>query len=82
MLCLILRETQSKLFSKKAIFTYYLQDTLKSKLENLDKSFLSTKTNLSAGLAKALDVFREANLRYVCKRQIRMIQGGMLEICL
>lgn len=39
------------------------REVLKSKLDNLDKTYLSTKTNLSAGLSKALDVFREAGVR-------------------
>ncbi|XP_052062619.1 uncharacterized protein LOC127702455 [Mytilus californianus] len=41
--------------------THESRDRLKSKLDTLDKSFLSTKTNLSAGLSKALEVFRDAS---------------------
>lgn len=32
---------------------------LKTKLETLDKTYLSTKTNLSAGLSRAIDIFSE-----------------------
>lgn len=36
-----------------------LQSELKTKLETLDKTYLSTKTNLSAGLSRAIDIFSE-----------------------
>ncbi|XP_019929431.3 uncharacterized protein [Magallana gigas] len=32
---------------------------LKTKLETLDKTYLSTKTNLSAGISRAIDIFSE-----------------------
>lgn len=37
------------------------REQMKAKLDTLDKSYLSTKTNLGEGLFKALDVFREAS---------------------